>query len=87
MDLDRNAADYQDQVIALQEYYTEKQRYFLDELNKAVEDSGITFHDTLYGQMADIYTYEEAYSKFLSNSDAAVSDIITNYKDFQSVVE
>jgi len=87
MDLDKNAADYQDQLIALQEYYTERQRYLLDELNKGVEESGILFHDTLYGQMTDIYDYEDAYNHFLENSNLTISELMVNYKDWQGVVE
>lgn len=87
MDLDRNSADYQDQLLRLQEYYTNRQLYLLQELNKGVEESGIAFHDTLYGQMNDIYDYETAYDQFLTNSNTTVAELMTNYKDWQSVVE
>ena len=87
MDLDRNSADYQDQLLRLQEYYTNRQLYLLQELNKGVKESGITFHDTLYGQMNDIYDYETAYDQFLTNSNTTVAELMTNYKDWQSVVE
>ena len=87
MDLDKNSADYLDQLLALQEYYTERQRYLLSELNKGVVESGITFHDTLYGQMTDLYDYQDAYNQFITNSDTTINDLKTNYKDWQSVVE
>lgn len=31
-DLDKNSADYSNQLLSLQEYYVERQRYLLDEL-------------------------------------------------------
>lgn len=86
-DLDKNSADYSNQLLALQEYYVERQRYLLDELNKGVENSGQTFHDTLYGQMTDLYDYNDAYMMFVNNSNTTISELQTNYKDWQKVVE
>lgn len=85
--LDKNSADYSNQLLALQEYYVERQRYLLDELNKGVVNSGLTFHDTLYGQMTDLYDYNDAYMLFVNNSNATISELQTNYKDWQKVVE
>lgn len=86
-DLDKNSADYSNQLLSLQEYYVERQRYLLDELNKGVTNSGLTFHDTLYGQMADLYDYNDAYMQFVNNSNTTISELQTNYKDWQKVVE
>lgn len=86
-DLDKNSADYSNQLLALQEYYVERQRYLLDELNKGVVNSGQTFHDTLYGQMTDLYDYNDAYMQFVNNSNITISELQTNYKDWQKVVE
>lgn len=85
--LDKNSADYSNQLLALQEYYVERQRYLLDELNKGVVNSGLTFHDTLYGQMTDLYDYNDAYTQFVNNSNTTISELQTNYKDWQKVVE
>ena len=86
-DLDKNSADYSNQLLSLQEYYVERQRYLLDELNKGVTNSGLTFHDTLYGQMTDLYDYNDAYMQFVNNSNTTISELQTNYKDWQKVVE
>lgn len=86
-DLDKNSADYSNQLLSLQEYYVERQRYLLDELNKGVENSGQTFHDTLYGQMTDLYDYNDAYMQFVDNSNLTIGELQTNYKDWQKVVE
>lgn len=86
-DLDKNSADYSNQLLSLQEYYVERQRYLLDELNKGVVNSGLTFHDTLYGQMTDLYDYNDAYTQFVNNSNTTISELQTNYKDWQKVVE
>ena len=86
-DLDKNSADYSNQLLSLQEYYVERQRYLLDELNKGVENSGQTFHDTLYGQMTDLYDYNDAYMQFVNNSNLTIGELQTNYKDWQKVVE
>ena len=86
-DLDKNSADYSNQLLSLQEYYVERQRYLLDELNKGVVNSGQTFHDTLYGQMTDLYDYNDAYMLFVNNSNATITELQTNYKDWQKVVE
>lgn len=86
-DLDKNSADYSNQLLSLQEYYVERQRYLLDELNKGVVNSGLTFHDTLYGQMTDLYDYNDAYMMFVNNSNTTISELQTNYKDWQKVVE
>ena len=86
-DLDKNSADYSNQLLSLQEYYVERQRYLLDELNKGVVNSGITFHDTLYGQMTDLYDYNDAYMQFVNNSNTTITELQTNYKDWQKVVE
>lgn len=86
-DLDKNSADYSNQLLSLQEYYVERQRYLLDELNKGVVNSGLTFHDTLYGQMTDLYDYNDAYMQFVNNSNVTISELQTNYKDWQKVVE
>lgn len=86
-DLDKNSADYSNQLLSLQEYYIERQRYLLDELNKGVVNSGLTFHDTLYGQMTDLYDYNDAYMLFVNNSNTTISELQTNYKDWQKVVE
>lgn len=85
--LDKNSADYSNQLLSLQEYYVERQRYLLDELNKGVVNSGLTFHDTLYGQMTDLYDYNDAYTQFVNNSNTTISELQTNYKDWQKVVE
>ena len=86
-DLDKNSADYSNQLLSLQEYYVERQRYLLDELNKGVVNSGLTFHDTLYGQMTDLYDYNDAYMQFVNNSNTTITELQTNYKDWQKVVE
>ena len=86
-DLDKNSTDYSNQLLSLQEYYVERQRYLLDELNKGVVNSGLTFHDTLYGQMTDLYDYNDAYMQFVNNSNITISELQTNYKDWQKVVE
>ena len=86
-DLDKNSADYSNQLLSLQEYYVERQRYLLDELNKGVINSGLTFHDTLYGQMTDLYDYNDAYMQFVNNSNTTITELQTNYKDWQKVVE
>lgn len=86
-DLDKNSADYSNQLLSLQEYYVERQRYLLDELNKGVVNSGLTFHDTLYGQITDLYDYNDAYMLFVNNSNTTISELQTNYKDWQKVVE
>lgn len=86
-DLDKNSADYSNQLLSLQEYYVERQRYLLDELNKGVANSGLTFHDTLYGQMTDLYDYNDAYMQFVNNSNTTITELQTNYKDWQKVVE
>lgn len=86
-DLDKNSADYSNQLLSLQEYYVERQRYLLDELNKGVVNSGLTFHDTLYGQMTDLYDYNDAYMQFVNNSNTTITELQSNYKDWQKVVE
>lgn len=86
-DLDKNSADYSNQLLSLQEYYVERQRYLLDELNKGVVNSGLTFHDTLYGQITDLYDYNDAYMQFVNNSNTTITELQTNYKDWQKVVE
>lgn len=86
-DLDKNSADYSNQLLSLQEYYVERQRYLLDELNKGIVNSGLTFHDTLYGQMTDLYDYNDAYMQFVNNSNTTITELQTNYKDWQKVVE
>jgi len=47
----------------------------LDELNKGVVNSGQTFHDTLYGQMTDLYDYNDAYMQFVNNSNITISEL------------
>ena len=87
MDLDKNAVDYQAQLLRLQEYYTKRQTYLLDELNKGAIQSGKNFHDTLYGQIADVQDYQEAFKTFEDNSDLTISELTKNYKDWQETVE
>ncbi len=87
MDLDKNSTDYQEQLLSLQEHYMSRQKYLLSELNKGAQEAGITFHDTLYGNMMDIYSFEDAYNQFVSKSDVTIAELMTNYKDWQSVVE
>ena len=86
-EVDRNASDYQEQLLALQEHYMERYRYMLDELKKGADDQGLAFHETLYGQMMDLATYEDAYNQFVNNSDVTITELMTNYKDWQKVVE
>jgi hypothetical protein len=65
----------------------ERYRYLLGELKKGTDEAGISLHDTLYGNMLDLYNFEDAYSKFTNESDLAIAELITNYKDWQKVVE
>ena len=65
----------------------ERERYLLDELRKGADETGLAFHETLYGQMTDLKDYEDAYNQFVNNSDVTIAELMTNYKDWQKVVE
>ena len=86
MNLDKTSADYEKQLLELQSHYNERSKYLLNELQKGAENSGIAFSETLYAQMKDIESYEEAYELFVNNSDKAVADLITSYQDWKDVV-
>ena len=86
-EVDRNASDYQEQLLYLQQHYMTKYMQTLGEFRKATEEAGISIHDTQYGMMMDLYNFEDAQNKFKLNSDTAINDLIINYKDWQKVVE
>jgi hypothetical protein len=37
--------------------------------------------------MTDLYDYNDAYMQFVNNSNTTISELQTNYKDWQKVVE
>lgn len=37
--------------------------------------------------MTDLYDYNDAYMLFVNNSNTTISELQTNYKDWQKVVE
>ena len=85
--VDKNASDYQYQLIRIQEQYMERYRFTLSELKKSTEDLGLTMHDTLYGSQMDLWSFEDAQDRFTANSDLTLSELMTNYKDWQAIVE
>lgn len=85
--LDRNSADYMEQLLYLQQHYMKEYNVVLGEFKKGVEGAGLTIHDTWYGATLDLYNFEDAQKHFSDASDLAISELMVNYKDWQKVVE
>ena len=85
--LDRNSADYMEQLLYLQQHYMKEYNVVLGEFQKGVEGAGLTIHDTWYGATLDLYNFEDAQKHFSDASDLAINELMVNYKDWQKVVE
>ena len=86
--IDKERADYEEEVMRVRDHYFRQQEYLMNELNKAYERSGIGFKDTILGQQSEFSTLEQYYQNFIdSSSEMIENEFIDSYKLWQQQVQ
>ena len=86
--IDKERADYEEEVMRVRDHYFRQQEYLMNELNKAYERSGIGFKDTILGQQSEFSTLEQYYQNFIdSSSEMIETEFIDSYKLWQQQVQ
>lgn len=86
--IDKERADYEEEVMRVRDHYFKQQEYLMNELNKAYERSGIGFKDTILGQQSEFSTLEQYYQNFIdSSSEMIENEFIDSYKLWQQQVQ
>lgn len=82
-----NAEDYYKALENTANYYYERDRYLRTELDKAVQNSGITYGDTILGQMENASSWEEAHNKVVENTNKAIDSMNDAYNVWKDNVD
>ena len=71
--------EYEAEVERITKYYLDRDIYLRTELDKAVENSGKVYSDTILGQLENAATWEEAHNNLATNTNAATETMITEW--------
>ena len=63
-DVDKTRNDYDEEVARIREEYLTKEQFYVDELTKAYERSGLTYKDTILGMVSNDDTLLESHENF-----------------------
>ncbi|MDD4804361.1 MAG: phage tail tape measure protein [Candidatus Pacebacteria bacterium] len=85
--IDKNRADYTEEVARITEYYLGQDLYLRQEMDKAVVNSGITYNDTILGQIDSANSWQEAHQNMANSTNAAVATMNTAYIEWKNTVD
>ena len=79
--------EYEAEVERITKYYLDRDIYLRTELDKAVENSGRVYSDTILGQLENAATWEEAHNTLKDNTNAATDTMIEKWDDWKTTTE
>lgn len=78
---------YQAELNRITEYYYERDTYLRNELNKAVQNMGLVYGDTILGQLENCSTWEQAQDQLKTNTNAAITTMVSAWSKWKSDTE
>ena len=78
---------YQAELNRITEYYYERDTYLRNELNKAVQNMGLVYGDTILGQLENCSTWEQAQDQLKTNTNAAITTMVNAWSKWKSDTE
>ena len=78
--------EYEAEFDRIKEYYMGRDKYYRGEMQKAMDELGITYQETLLGQLEGSASLEEAQSKLETNTNETVSKMGEAWKEWHDTV-
>lgn len=78
--------EYEAELDRIKEYYMGRDKYYRGEMQKAMDELGITYQETLLGQLEGSASLEEAQSKLETNTNETVSKMGEAWKEWHDTV-
>ena len=78
---------YQAELNRITEYYYERDTYLRTELNKAVQNMGLVYGDTILGQLENCSTWEQAQEQLKTNTNTAITTMVSAWSKWKSDTE
>lgn len=78
--------EYEAELDRIKEYYMGRDKYYRGEMQKAMDELGITYQETLLGQLEGSASLEEAQSKLEINTNETVSKMGEAWKEWHDTV-
>ena len=72
--IDKTREDYDAEVIRVKEAYMEKEKFYVEELTKAYERSGIQYQDTILGMVSNDESLLESHQNFVEQTETMIYD-------------
>lgn len=85
--IDKNRADYTEEVARVTQFHLEQDKYLRQELDKAVQNSGLVYHDTILGQMENAHSWEEAHKNVKDSTNEAIKEMNDAYLEWKDTVD
>ena len=79
--------EYEAELDRVKEYYMGRDKYYRGEMQKAMDELGITYQETLLGQLEGSASLEDAQSKLETNTNEATDKMGQAWKDWHDNVD
>jgi hypothetical protein len=76
--------EYEAEVERITKYYLDRDIYLRSELDKAVQNSGQVYADTILGQLESASTWEQAHTNLATNTNAATETMIGEWNKWKT---
>lgn len=82
-----NAQDYYQALKDTAEYYYQRDAYLRSEMEKAMKNLGISYKDTVFGQIEDMGSLDEAHSNLVESTEEAMSNMKDSWTEWKDAVD
>ena len=87
-DLDTSSLTYEEDLAKTRDYYFKQEEYLMAELMKAYERAGISYSETILGQVYGDASLQDSHNNFVSSITRMIEDeLIPAYQDFKGMVD
>ena len=79
--------EYEAEVERITKYYLDRDIYLRTELDKAVQNSGKVYSDTILGQLENASKWDEAHNNLKTNTNEATDEMIKKWDEWKTNTE
>ena len=79
--------EYEAEVERIAKYYLDRDIYLRTELDKAVQNSGKVYSDTILGQLENASKWDEAHNNLKTNTNEATDEMIEKWDEWKTNTE
>ena len=87
-DLDTSSLTYEEDLAKTRDYYFKQEEYLMAELMKAYERAGVSYSETILGQVYGDASLQDSHNNFISSITRMIEDeLIPAYQEFKGMVD